>query len=108
MATAEYDIFLSHAWADGERPQQLTDALTKAGLRVWFDATEINDFASITRAVDEGLANSKTLLAYYSKTYPLRRACQWELTSAFLAAQTEGDARRRMLVVNPEEKSDHI
>ena len=108
MSSAAYDIFLSHAWADGERPQQIADALSKAGLRVWFDAAEINDFASITRAVTEGLAKSKTLLAYYSKTYPLRRACQWELTAAFLAAQTEGDPRRRVLVVSPEEKPDHI
>src|SRR5271166_6352739 len=105
---AEYDIFLSHAWADGERPQQIADALTKAGLRVWFDASEINDFASITRAVTDGLAKSKVLLAYYSKTYPLRRACQWELTAAFLAAQVEGDPRRRVLVINPEDGAGHI
>jgi len=105
---AEYDIFLSHAWADGERPQQLADALTKAGLRVWFDAAEIKDFASITRAVTEGLAKSKALLAYYSKTYPLRRACQWELTAAYLAAQRDGDPRRRVLVINPEKGADHI
>jgi hypothetical protein len=51
---------------------------------------------------------SKALLAYYSKTYPLRRACQWELTAAFLAAQTEGDPRRRVLVINPENVADHI
>jgi uncharacterized protein (DUF2267 family) len=75
---------------------------------VWFDAAEIDDFASITRAVTEGLAKSKALLAYYSKTYPLRRACQWELTAAFLAAQTEGDPRRRVLVINPESGADHI
>src|SRR5208337_1246780 len=105
---AAYDVFLSHAWADGERPQQLADALTRAGLRVWFDAAEINDFASITRAVTEGLAKSKALVAYYSKTYPLRRACQWELTAAYLAAQTEGDPRRRVLVINPEKGADHI
>src|SRR5271157_580632 len=108
MGVAEYDVFLSHAWADGERPREIADALTKAGLRVWFDAAEINDFASITHAVTEGLAKSKTLLAYYSKTYPLRRACQWELTAAFLAAQTEGDPRRRVLVINPEKGADHI
>src|SRR5664280_3533834 len=107
MAAAEYDIFLSHAWKDGERPQHVADALTAAGLRVWFDAVEIDDFASITRAVTEGLAKSKALLAYYSKTYPLRRACQWELTAAFLAAQTEGDPRRRVLVINPEKKPDN-
>ena len=108
MPAATYDVFLSHAWADGDRPQQLADALTEAGLRVWFDADEINDFASITRAVTEGLAQSKALLAYYSKTYPLRRACQWELTAAFLAAQRDGDPRRRVLVINPDEKADHI
>jgi hypothetical protein len=106
--SAAYDVFLSHAWADGDRPQQIAEALSKAGLRVWFDATEINDFTSITRAVTEGLAQSKALLAYYSKTYPLRRACQWELTAAFLAAQAEGDPRRRVLVVSPEKKADHI
>ena len=97
----EYDVFLSHAWADGERPKQLADALTKAGLRVWFDAEEINDFDGITRAVTEGLAKSKTLLAYYSKTYPPRRACGWELTAVFLAAQTEGDPRRRQVAHIP-------
>ncbi len=107
-ARSEYDVFLSHAWADGDRPRQIKDALEAAGLRVWFDAEEINDFASITRAVTEGLAQSKALVAYYSKTYPLRRACQWELTAAFLAAEHEGDPRRRVLVISPEEHADHI
>ena len=104
MAAAEYDIFLSHAWKDGDAPAADQRGTRAAGLRVWFDATEIDDFASITRAVTEGLAKSKALLAYYSATYPLRRACQWELTAAFLAAQTEGDPRRRVLVINPERR----
>jgi TIR domain len=102
MPAHEYDVFLSHAWADGDRPGHIADALGKAGLRVWFDAHEINDFESITHAVNTGLANAKALLAYFSKTYPTRRACQWELTAAFLAGQAEGDPRRRVLVINPE------
>ena len=102
-----YDVFLSRAWADGERPQRIADALSKGGLRVWLDAPEINDFAGITRAVTEGLAKSKALVAYYSTSYPLRRACQWELTAAFLAAQTEGDPRRRVLVINPEKEPEN-
>ncbi len=61
---ATYEVFLSHAWADGERPQQLANALSEAGLRVWFDAVEINDFAGITRAVTEGLSQSKALVAW--------------------------------------------
>jgi hypothetical protein len=102
---AGYDVFLSHAWVDGDRPQRIAEALTSAGLRVWFDAAEINDFAGITRAVTEGLAQSKALVAWYSRTYPLRRACQWELTAAFLAARHDGDPRRRVLVINPEKKT---
>jgi hypothetical protein len=104
----DYDIFFSHAWADGARPQEIRDALVSAGLRVWFDANEIKDFESITNAVTTGLAKSKVLLAYYSKIYPLRRACQWELTTAFLAAQREGDPRRRVLILNPEDGTGHI
>jgi hypothetical protein len=107
MSTA-YDVFLSHAWKDGDRPRRLADALARAGLRVWFDAIAIDDFASITHAVTEGLAKSKALLAYYSKTYSVRRACQWELTTAFVAALTEGEPRHRVMVINPEEGSDHI
>ncbi len=103
-----YDVFLSHSWSDGDRPRQIYEALTKAGLRVWFDATEIKEFTSITHAVTEGLARSKALLAYYSQTYPLRRACQWELTAAFLAARAEGDPRRRVMVINPQQTADHI
>jgi tetratricopeptide (TPR) repeat protein len=105
---AEYDVFLSHAWVDGDHPSELAEALEAAGLRVWFDAHEIADFDGITRAVQRGLAKSKALLAYYSKTYPTRRACQWELTAAFLAAQHEGDPRRRVLAVNPEAGAGHI
>ncbi len=108
MATAQYDVFLSHTWADGERPELIYEALKKAGLRVWFDKAKIDDFASITRAVTEGLSQSKVITAYYSKTYPLRRACQWELTAAFLAAETDGNPLRRMLVINPEGDADHI
>jgi len=104
---AVYDVFLSHAWADGDRPQRIAAALSRAGLRVWFDADETSDFSSITHAVTEGLAQSKALVAYYSKTYPLRRACQWELTTAFLAAQSE-DPRRRVLIITPEKSVNRI
>ncbi len=35
MAASEYDIFLSHAWADGELPQQIA-AASGAGQTVVF------------------------------------------------------------------------
>jgi tetratricopeptide (TPR) repeat protein len=103
-----YDVFISYSHADGARVRPIIDALRHAGLGVWFDETDIADFASINQGIAQGLDESKALVAFYSKTYPLRRACQWELTAAFLAGQREGDARRRILVVNPEQGAGHI
>jgi tetratricopeptide (TPR) repeat protein len=103
-----YDLFISYPHADIMRVLPIVEALRTKGLRVWFDENDIADYTSITRAITEGLACSKALLAYYSATYPRRRACQWELTAAFLAAQREGDPRTRVLVVNPELGASHI
>ena len=103
-----FDIFLSYAHCDGEAVRLLVGALEDRGLAVYRDAEEIVDFEGITGSVERGLAHSRALVAYYSATYPSRRACQWELTAAFVAAQRMGDPRRRVLVVNPEHRADHI
>jgi hypothetical protein len=105
----EYDVFLSyHRAASGALAHRLCDTLKTHGLEVFFDENEIDDFAGISARLSTGLARSKALLALYSKTYPTRRACQFELTDAFVAAQRAGDPRRRVLVVNPEEGVEHI
>ena len=77
-------------------------------MNVWIDETNVSDYASITRSIVDGLARSRVLLAYYSRNYSRSRACQWELTATFLAAQHEGDPRRRVLVINPENEWEHI
>jgi tetratricopeptide (TPR) repeat protein len=104
----KYDIFISYAHVDEARVKKVVESLQEAGLRVFQDRQDIPDFKSITRAIAHGLADSKALLAFYSSVYPTRRACQWELTAAFLAGQHEGDPRRRVLVINPEATAGHI
>lgn len=103
-----YDIFLSYPHADKVEVAKICKALRDKGLNVWMDETDIPDYASITRSIVDGLARSRVLLAYYSLNYSRSRACQWELTAAFLAAQHEGDPRRRVLVINPEKEWEHI
>lgn len=103
-----YDLFISYRHADADRVLPLVEALRAAGLAIWIDEREIEDFAGITRSIVEGLANAKALLAWYSAIYPQSRACQWELTAAFLAAQRTGEVRRRLLLVNPEGDNGHI
>lgn len=104
----EYDVFFSYPHLDATEVEKIREALQTLGLNVWIDKSEIRDYESITHSIVEGLAKSKVLLAYYSLNYWRSRACQWELTAAFLAAQSEGDPRKRVLIINPEEKAEHI
>ena len=104
-----WDVFVSHWSGDKEIVRALVAALNAAGISAWFDESDIETHESITHAVSDGVAHSKILLAYYSATYPERRACQWELTAAFIAAGRLGPPTNRILVVNPESgRTDHI
>jgi hypothetical protein len=102
------DVFISYRHADAANVQALVSACKRAGLDVWFDEQRIETFASIQSAIETGLAQAKALLVWYSPAYPQSRACQWELTAALIAAQREGDVRRRILIVNPAENNKHI
>jgi hypothetical protein len=103
-----YDVFISYSWADHDAVQPLAQALRNHGLRVFIDDSETDDFVGITTTITQHLAASRVLLAYYSRQYPTRRACQWELTTAYLAAQRTGDPSRRILILNPEPTLEHL
>ncbi len=105
---ATHDLFLSYRWADKAAVAPLLAALHARGVRVWQDAKEVEDLASIQHAVATGLAHSRALLVWYSLRCNSSRACQWELTHAYTAAQAEGDPRQRILVVNPEPGNAHV
>jgi tetratricopeptide (TPR) repeat protein len=105
---ARFDVFLSYNHKDGPVAERIVAALRAAGLTVFFDRDEVEDFQSITAHLRDGLAHSSALLALYSATYPSRRACQFELTSALIAGQRLGGPHGRVLVVNPEPEVEHI
>jgi hypothetical protein len=106
--TATYDVFVSYPHVDKERVRPLAAALRAQGLRVWFDETAIDDGASITARIVEGLGASALLLAWYSHNYARSRVCQWELTAALVAAEHERALDRRLLVLNPDKGTAHI
>ena len=107
--TAQYDLFFSYRRADLGRAEALLRALEDRGLRVWRDLTHLGDFDPITDKIRGALAASKALLAFFSKSYPDSRACQQELTAAWIAALHLGDhPYNRVLVVNPESDLTHI
>ncbi|MFG2548893.1 TIR domain-containing protein [Streptomyces sp. NPDC048581] len=103
-----WDVFLSYSRGDVERVRPLVRALRDAGLDVFTDETGVASFAGISDTIRRELARSKALLAFYSTGYPEREACQWELTTAYLAGLGESDPRRRVMVINPERTTEHI
>ncbi len=111
-----FDVFVSYSHADTNQVLRLVGALRSVGLAVWHDQKEILAFNDIAERIRTGLARSKTLLAYYSASYSTRRACQWEMTAAYLAAASETSQTttvlervgRRVLVVNSLSSMDHI
>lgn len=102
-----YDVFLSFAGPDREQSRRLYEHMGKAGLRVFLDEYSIEIGESITREIQEGISSSKLFVAYYSRHFTNRHACQVELSSAYIAAQQSGN-NERFVVLNPEESTDHI
>ncbi|WP_369168570.1 toll/interleukin-1 receptor domain-containing protein [Streptomyces sp. R28] len=86
-----WDVFLSYSRGDVERVRPLARALRDGGLDVFTDETGVESFAGISATIRRELGRSKALLAFYSTGYPEREACQWELTTAYLAGLGEGD-----------------
>jgi hypothetical protein len=108
VGQTSYDVFMSFSGADRSRCRVLAAELRAQGLRVFVDEDSIDHFKSISMQIELALASSKVLVAYYSRDYASRPACQLELIAAFLAGQREEDPCGRILVVNPEPTVDHL
>lgn len=76
--TPEWDIFICHASEDKrEVAGPLTEALAKKGLRVWYDEFTLTLGDSLSRSIDNGLANSRfgvVILSpsFFKKEWPRR------------------------------------
>jgi tetratricopeptide (TPR) repeat protein len=105
---AAFDVFLSVAGPDRPVVRTLYQALQAAGLRVFLDEENIPPYERITEEIERALYSSKTLLAFYSRHFTDRTACQYELTATFLAGQREGDPTGRIMVINPHGVTDHL
>ncbi|MCZ7424143.1 TIR domain-containing protein [Micromonospora sp. WMMA1949] len=103
----DHDVFLSFAGPDRDTAQRLRKALRRRRLQVWLDET-LPVACGITAGIQKHLNASKIMLIVYSGAYPLRSACQFELTEAYLAGEREGDPLRRIMMINPEAYEHHL
>jgi hypothetical protein len=73
-----WDIFICHASEDKDAiARPLADALTRAGLKVWYDEFTLTLGDNLRRAIDRGLAGSKygaVILSpdFFAKEWPQR------------------------------------
>nr|WP_237439992.1 toll/interleukin-1 receptor domain-containing protein [Amycolatopsis rubida] len=98
----DWDVFVSYDRTDAAAVRRIAAALESVGLRVFLDTEEIRPFDPIPGRLSDALARSRILLAYYSRSYGSRRACQEEFTTAYLADPEQ------VLVVNPETGTGHL
>lgn len=65
-----YDVFISHAHEDKEEvAAPLAQALREAGLKVWYDDTELRIGDSLRKEIDRGLARSRFGVVVLSKAF---------------------------------------
>lgn len=106
---AGYDVFLSFSGDDRPRVMELYEALKDDGLRAFIDERGIRYGHGVSAEITTALRRSKTMLVYYSASFPQRSACEFELRYAYLTALRAGQVEQRILVVNPEDpNSDHL
>ena len=66
----QYDVFISHAWEDKEDfVDELYNALTALGIKVWYDTSKIKWGDSMRKKIDEGLSKSKFGIIVLSPNY---------------------------------------
>jgi hypothetical protein len=93
----QYDAFISHASEDkDEFVRPLAKALSKLGLRIWFDEFELRVGDSLRRSIDRGLSKSAYGIVVLSRAFFAKQWPQYELDGL---VSTEMSGRKAILPV---------
>lgn len=88
----KWDVFISHASEDKEKVvRKLADSLTRLGVKVWYDETELAMGDSLSRSIDNGLAKSDFGIVVLSPNFFAKDWPEYELRG--LVAKSSGRAR---------------
>jgi len=76
----EWDLFISHASEDKDNfVRPLASALSQLGVKVWYDEFSLIIGDSISRSIDNALANSKYGLVIISQSFIRKKWPEYEL-----------------------------
>jgi hypothetical protein len=88
------DLFLCHSGRDKvDVVVPLAQRLAARKVTFWLDEAEIRLGESITRRIDEGLANARYVVAFISRSFLRRNWPQQELRAALASSLAGGPVR---------------
>lgn len=95
-----YDCFLSHASEDKDAiARPLYEALTKAGVEVWFDEATLELGDSLGRKIDEGLAMCRFGIVILSHAFFAKEWPQRELDGLVAKETASGEKAKAILPI---------
>jgi rubrerythrin len=90
-ATAMYDVFISHASEDKiDFVQPLVEVLQDAGIRVWYDALDMQWGKSLMEQIDNGIKRSKYAILVFSKNFFAKKWPKRELDGILAKEEITG------------------
>lgn len=93
----EFDVFLSYASEDAAWCERLAERLRNEGVRVWFDRWQLKPGDHLEARINEGLENSRKLVAVWSQHY-FREDKVWTLAESYSRQHADMLARERPLI----------
>lgn len=99
-ASSSFSVFLSHSSRDKPLVDAVFNELHKRDVRAWYDRYEIEPGDSITDKINEGLANSKLGLLFFSKSF-LDPRSGWPTKEAnYFFQKLMRDGKKNFIVLN--------
>src|SRR5262245_30158641 len=93
----QFDVFLSHATEDTAWCEQLAERLRNDGVRVWLDQWQIKPGHNIDDRINEGLEQSRKLVAVWTEHYFAERKV-WTLAESYATQHQDVLGRDRLLI----------
>ena len=83
--------------------------LEAAGIDVWLDVQDIDPLADFPQRIRDGIGGSHAMLVWWSADYADSNICLQELRLAWQHARRQSsDVARRVWILNPEARGDHV
>jgi tetratricopeptide (TPR) repeat protein len=102
-------LFISYRRTHLPRVRQIEASLQQAGIGCFLDVHDIDPLADFPDTIREAIGRSHAFLAWWSADYGDSDHCQQEFRHAWQhARRRSSDLARRVWIVNPEERGDHL